>query len=524
MAARLVGRSGGHAVGEVASDAPAAPLVLWHWAVAGLLATSAVVVGAVLGGAPFVDHDPGAWFFGTPGGPLGSISSNDKSPPIFAIFLVYGGLIVLARVWIGFLRTVHRNPGTSVRRVVAVIAIWALPLLAAPPTFSPDAYSYAGQGEMVSYHINPYVYGTGVLGATPFVTFPGPVWANTPSPYGPTFLSVDGLAADLAGHQVLPDLILLRLLELGGLALVVAGLPTLARAAGRDPASAVALAVGSPLALATLVGGAHNDALMVGLLVAGLAVARRIGPAPGIVLCALAAGVKAPAALGVVYLGWTWAGPMATTGVRLWRTLGAGVIAVATLGLVGELSGLGWGWLRTLTAADQVHTGVTPVTAAAKTLTGALHLVHLPLSFGVAQSVMSALALVLAGVIAAWLLFRSPKMGVERSLGLALLALAFLSPILWGWYLTWGLIVLAPVAGWYLRRVIVGVSVVGALIGASAVIGILRTVVDAGILSDLLLVVGLFAVARLPLVPRVREPAPPAVATGGALDLAPATG
>jgi len=30
---------------------------------------------------------------------------------------------------------------------------------------------------------------------------------------------------------------------------------------------------------------------------------------PGIILCALAAGVKSPAALGVLFLGWVWAGP-----------------------------------------------------------------------------------------------------------------------------------------------------------------------------------------------------------------------
>ena len=48
---------------------------------------------------------------------------------------------------------------------------------------------------------------------------------------------------------------------------------------------------------------------MVGLLVAGLAVAKRFGTVPGVILCALAAGVKSPAALGVLFLGWVWAGP-----------------------------------------------------------------------------------------------------------------------------------------------------------------------------------------------------------------------
>ena len=56
---------------------------------------------------------------------------------------------------------------------------------------------------------------------------------------------------------------------------------------------------------------------MVGLLMAGLAVAKRFGTVPGVILCALAAGVKSPAALGVLFLGWVWAGPGASTRRRI---------------------------------------------------------------------------------------------------------------------------------------------------------------------------------------------------------------
>ena len=94
-------------------------------------------------------------------------------------------------------------------------------MLLGPTLFSRDVYSYAGQGEMVSHHINPYVYGTQVLGSTPFSSMPASVWSNSPSPYGPTFLSVDGWLADASGHKILPDIALLRLLEVLGLAMVV---------------------------------------------------------------------------------------------------------------------------------------------------------------------------------------------------------------------------------------------------------------------------------------------------------------
>ena len=158
-----------------------------------------------------------------PGGLFGSIGSTDAHPPIYAVVAVYGGMILLVRVWIGLLRHLSSHRGVPVRRVVVVVVIWALPLLLAPPLFSRDVYSYAGQGEMVSHHIDPYVYGTGVLGSTPFSTMPDSMWTNTPSPYGPTFLSIDGLLDKASGHKILPDILLLRLLEVAGLALIVGG-------------------------------------------------------------------------------------------------------------------------------------------------------------------------------------------------------------------------------------------------------------------------------------------------------------
>ncbi len=52
-------------------------------------------MGAVLGGQSFETHLPGAWFFGMPGGPLGWIGTNQTLPPVAALALVFGGLILL---------------------------------------------------------------------------------------------------------------------------------------------------------------------------------------------------------------------------------------------------------------------------------------------------------------------------------------------------------------------------------------------------------------------------------------------
>ena len=478
-----------------------APLRLGKTTALGLIGTVAIVVGAVLGGRNYETHLPGAWFFGMPGGLFGSLGSNSNYPPVYAVIGVFGGLILLTRVWLSLMRQLRARPGFPVRKVVLVVALWAVPLLLAPPLFSRDVYSYAGQGEMVSHHINPYDYGTGVLGVTPFSTLPDPIWTKTPTPYGPTFLAIDGGLTKLSGHEILPDLVLLRLLEVASLALIMAALPTLARSMRRDPAETVLLGAGCPLVLMSLVGGAHNDALMIALLVAGLALAQRRRMVPGIILCALAAGVKSPAALGVLFLGWVWAGREAKVTQRLLHTVAAGVIGLLTMEVMAVVSGTGWGWLKTSTAADQSFTDTTPIDAVARffNLVGDVIRVHIPL-LGT-RTVLSVIGLIIAGVIGLWLLHRAPYDGVPRTLGLTLLLVALLGPILWSWYITWGVIVLAPAASPTLRRFLIALITFETFVGASKVDTFLRTLYQNGLLGTLITIAALFALVIIPLAP-----------------------
>jgi hypothetical protein len=352
---------------------------------------------------------------------------------------------------------------------------------------------------MVSHHIDPYVYGTGVLGSTPFSTMPDSLWTNTPSPYGPTFLSIDGVLATASGHKILPDILLLRLLEVAGLALIAVATSSLARRLGRDPAHAVLLGAGCPLVLITLIGGAHNEALMLGLLMAGLAVAKRWGTIPGVVLCAVAAGVKSPALLGVLFLGWAWAGSGASVVRRLTHTIGAGLIALSTLEVIAWASGIGWGWVRTTTAADKSFTAVTPVDAISKAASALARVVDVHFSSLGARTVVGVMGLSLAAAIGIWLLLGLSDSNLLRNLGLTLLVVALLGPIFWSWYATWGLIVLAPAATLTLRRVIIAISTFEAFVGISSVKNLVLTVVHAGILPDLILVAAIFAIVIIPL-------------------------
>ena len=204
---------------------------------------------------------------------------------------------------------------------------------------------------------------------------------------------------------------------------------------------------------------------MIGLLMAGLAVAKRFGTVPGIILCALAAGVKSPAALGVLFLGWVWAGPGASTRRRIGHTLGAGLIALATMEVMSLISGTGWGWLRTTTTANASFTGVTPVNIVARAVSIASHVLQVPVSTMDVRPVFSVLGLLIAIYVGYRLLLRSPDDGVVRCLGLTLLVLALLGPIVWSWYVTWGVVVLAPVALGRLRTALIVISTFWAFVG-----------------------------------------------------------
>jgi hypothetical protein len=290
----------------------------------------------------------------------------------------------------------------------------------------------------------------------------------------------------------------------------------LARSLRRDPAQAILIGAGSPLVLTSLVAGAHNDALMAGLLLAGLAVARRFGTIPGILLCALAAGVKSPAALGVLFLGWVWAGPGASLRRRIVHTAAAGLLGAVVLEVMGLLSGFGWGWIRSSTAADKSFTGVTPIDALSRAVSLLGHVIDLQIGVLGVRTAFSIAGLLCAAAIGVVLLLRSPVEGVTRCLGMALLAVALLGPILWAWYATWGILVLAPALALTgrLRKFVIGIVIFETFVGVTSLHGAALSLYHAGVFPDLLLLAATLVIAIVPLGQFRSRPMPEAAIPG----------
>jgi hypothetical protein len=318
---------------------------------------------------------------------------------------------------------------------------------------------------MMSHHISPYHYGPGVLGAAPSVSLVDHFWLTTPVPYGPLFMWTDGALTSVSMHHELANLVLLRLLALVGVALMAIAIPMLARSLKRDPSYAFTVAILNPVTVLHLVGGAHNDALMLGLLLMGVAVARRGRPVAGIVLCALAAAVKVPAALGVLYIGWEWMGTGLPLRSRVRPVVTAGLITFGVMAALSLVTGLGWSWILNLATPGTVRSWVAPATGLGIVLTDFAHLVGIGVPLHGVLSLTRVLGLCTAFGAGVWFLLRSDRIGSLRAMGLTLLLVVALGPVVQPWYLSWGLVLLAPVATGKVRTLIIGSSIASAFIG-----------------------------------------------------------
>ena len=415
---------------------------LWQPALLGLVATTLILAGGSFTNSPFKLDMTGTWLFGEPSANAAGTPSETKF--LVAIVLVYGGLLLLMRVWLRLAEVMKLHGGASIKHLWWMLALWATPMVVAPPMFSRDVFSYAAQGEMTSYHISPYLFGPFTLGSTPFNNPVDPLWGNAPAPYGPLFLFLDGTMAKVTHHHPLATVVLLRLLETAAVALIGYGVVLLARGLGRDPGEAFVLSAMNPLVLLTLIAGAHNDAIMAALLVVGIALAVQKRPLWALFFCASAAAIKAPAGLGLAYVAWTWLGARATIRQRVRPILIAFAVAGATLGLWTLLAGFGFGWVNNLLSNGTVRSWAAPATGAGMAITNTLHAIGLaavPLT--TVLSITRFLGLMTAMGFAIWLLWHAERRGWVRSLGLSLLLFVELGPVVQPWYLAWGLVLLA---------------------------------------------------------------------------------
>ena len=156
---------------------------------------------------------------------------------------------------------------------------------------------------------------------------------------------------------------LLRLQSVAGVALIAYCIPKLARSFGRDPGPAFVLAVLNPLTLLALVGRRpqrrHHGGSAPGRRDRGALPQHRCGA-----WCCVRwrPPSRCPAAIGIVYIGWDWVGPVADWRRRARMLVRAGLVTVAVMGVLSLVSGLGWGWIANLGTPGTVRSWMAPAT------------------------------------------------------------------------------------------------------------------------------------------------------------------
>lgn len=371
--------------------------------------------------------------------PVRELFAPSSPHAVLGLVGVYFGLVLLTAAWVLLGRLVRGGDPPTPRALVLVLAVWAAPLLIAPPLFSRDVYSYLAQGAMVDAHMDVYAYGPARLGG-PLAGEVAPLWQHTGAPYGPVFLAVAAALSALTSGELPAGLIGMRCVALCGVALMAAALPRLARHSGADPAAALWLGALNPLVLLHLVAGAHNDAIMLGLLGVGLVAALGRRPVLGAVLVTLAALVKAPAALGLaaVLVLQLRAGHRPLRAV--FTTMAACAVTTVTATAV---AGTGYGWIRAL------DTPVSPQNWALTTLLGRATRALLeglgsdlaPLAVPVWHTL--GLAVTTVALVAIWWRLRPSPV---YALGLSLATVAAFGPAIRPWYALWGLFLIAAAA------------------------------------------------------------------------------
>ncbi|MCC3314631.1 alpha-(1-_6)-mannopyranosyltransferase A [Nocardia africana] len=379
-----------------------------------------------------------------------------------ATIVVWLGVLSMIIAWVRLGRITigtgaHRGPGSTVtlNELRAIVGIWILPLLFAVPMFSQDVYSYLAQGALLRDGFDPYKVGP-VVNPGVLLDNVSPVWTTTTAPYGPIFLLMGQAITSITGDNVVAGTIAMRLVMLPGLALMMWAVPHMTKHLGGKPTVALWLAVLNPLVLIHLIGGVHNEMLMVGLMAAGIALVLERHHAAGIVVVAIGVAIKATAGVALPFLVWIWMihererraaenkGPLPHPIRTFVKIAGLGVSVFAVVFVAASaVAGVGIGWLTALSGSKKIINWLSLPTIMAHMVTWVT-----PLNLGeVLVWTRGLCALALVAILAwTWWRYKSSERDAVMGILIAFVAIVILSPAALPWYYSWPLALAAGFA------------------------------------------------------------------------------
>jgi hypothetical protein len=309
---------------------------------------------------------------------------------------------------------VLRRGGARLAIVAALAAAIQLAPLASPLLISSDAWTYWDYGRIATvHHSNPYVHAPREFPNDPAYPHIGGAWHGATTVYGPLFTQLSEPVALAAGSSkdaaawLYKSLAAVLMLALVGCCAVIA----------RRPAFAVAFTGWNPLLALHFAGGGHNDAWLAAGVMAALLLGVRGRPQW--------AGVAWVAAIFVKWIAVVFLPLRALEARATGRRVGHLGFAVAALVVATAATAqFGWHWLG---AFGPLAHNATKETRYA--------LPHRLLELGVPRSI--GLALLAAAFVLAYLWLAREAWRGRARLGLAAGLLLCATPYLVPWYAVW---------------------------------------------------------------------------------------
>jgi alpha-1,6-mannosyltransferase len=381
-----------------------APVLVTVLALLIVAATAEIVVDGALDHSALIPKSPeiAGWLKGI-GERLG-----------YRVFLI--AIITFTAAYAGIIALVARAGASAISKRAAIILVAALHAIvfAGPILLSTDVFSYIAYARMgVEHGINPYLHGPTSIAHDPVYFYVGQDWKHVATAYGPLYTLLSYPLAPLWGMKLEA-----LLASAGTLALTW----HCARRRGLDPVKALLLVGANPLYIIYGLGGAHNDLIMMLLMMA--AVSFTLAGRDASAAAAVVAGALVKATVAVLL-------PFMILSKRSLKPL-LGALAALAMGALAGYAVFGIHGIDVVAALNRDAAFVSTDSFA----TEIAHLFGKPGVFPVDHTLLKA-ALVLIALHLLWRTWRGYDW-VAAS-GWTLLAISVTSTWLLAWYILWPL-------------------------------------------------------------------------------------
>ncbi|HEY2571420.1 MAG TPA: polyprenol phosphomannose-dependent alpha 1,6 mannosyltransferase MptB [Solirubrobacteraceae bacterium] len=326
---------------------------------------------------------------------------------VLAFSAGYGGLALLAR-------------GVSKRWAITLIVLLHAIVFAGPILLSTDVFSYIAYARMgVEHGLNPYTHGPIAIAHDPVYHYVGQDWKKVFTAYGPVYTLLSYPFALLGVTGALWGMKLLALVSSAATLLLVW---RCARLREIDPVKAILLVGANPLYVIYALGGAHNDLIMLALMMLAVSLTFAGREASGAAIVVAGALVKATMAALLPFM----------ILARRSRAQVLAALGTLALGLAIAYAVFGIDGVNIVAALNRDAAFVSSDSFA----TEIAHLFGKPGVFPIDHDLLKAMLV----VIVAHLLWRTWR-GYDwvAASGWALLAISVTSTWLLAWYILWPL-------------------------------------------------------------------------------------